>query len=183
MTLVKSIKLPLNTLVPDFTLLSPTGESFSLDTILGKKGCIILFTCNHCPYAIAIWKRVIRLSLWAKSNGINTVAINPNIHPSYPEDSADNMIKKIKEWNISFPYLVDSSQETAKAYQAQCTPDLYLVDQTKSLQYHGQFDDNWQNESQVQQNDLKNAIQNLINNKPISTQQYPSMGCSIKWSQ
>ena len=181
MALIESLKLPLNITVPDFTLLNPTGEKFSLDTLNGKKGSIIIFTCNHCPYAIAIWQRLIRLSYWAKENEINTVAINPNIHPNYPEDSTENMIKKITEWQIPFPYLVDHDQTIAKAYQAQCTPDLYLIDHNKTLQYHGRFDDNWQNESDVQSEDLKNAIQNLLSQQTPLTEQYPSMGCSIKW--
>ena len=181
MALVESIQIPLNTSVPNFSLPAPNGNTISLDNSLGKNGCIIIFTCNHCPYAIAIWKRIIKLSHWAKNEGVTTIAINPNIHPNYPDDSADNMAKKITKWQIPFPYLVDASQDIARDYKAQCTPDIYLINHTKSLQYHGQFDDNWQNESQVQKQDLKEAIQHLISGKPPLTHQLPSMGCSIKW--
>ena len=182
MALTKSLTLPLNTPVPDFSLSSPLGKSYSLNSLMGSKGCIIIFTCNHCPYAIAIWPRIITLSHWAKQNGINTVAINPNIHPNYPEDSPEKMIQKINDWQIPFPYLVDEHQTVAKDYQAQCTPDIYLINNTKQLNYHGRFDDNWQNESAVQTEDLKIAISCMIEKKSIPTTQLPSIGCSIKWN-
>ena len=181
MALVDSISLPLNTRMPDFDLLDPEGNAYSLSSLLGEQGLLIAFTCNHCPYAIAIWGRLIRLSIKAEELGVTTVAINPNIHPSYPEDSPEAMKLKIREWDLPFPYLVDETQDIARAYQAQCTPDLYLLNNKKELVYHGQLDDNWQNEKAVTRYDLNNAIVNLVNGEPISSDQHPSMGCSIKW--
>lgn len=181
MALVESLSLPPNTYVSEFSLPTPNNEFISLSDSLGAKGCLIVFTCNHCPYAIAIWPRLIRLAKWAKQYGISTIAINPNIHPNYTQDSPENMRKLIQEWNLDFPYLVDADQRVARAYQAQCTPDLYLITPTKQLYYHGRFDDNWQNEQQVTSQDLKQAMQHLLDDDLPPAMQYPAMGCSIKW--
>ena len=181
MALVESIKIALGTKMPDFELKDPTGNLFNGNNLYGKKGLLVAFTCNHCPYAQAVWPRLIRLAGFISSLGMNTVGINPNIHPGYPDDAAVKMIEKIKEWGINFPYLVDETQETAQAFQAQCTPDLYLFDAAHRLVYHGRFDDNWQDESKVKRQELKEAIEALASGKPVSEKQYASMGCSIKW--
>jgi len=181
MALLESIDIPLGTTMPDFNLPDPSGKNFSSKNLSGTKGLLVVFTCNHCPYAIAVWPRLIRLAGEAKTLGIATVAINPNIHPNYPEDAPHKMENKITEWGISFPYLIDETQEVAKAYRAQCTPDLYLLDATGKLVYHGRIDDNWKEESKVTKQELKSAIENLAAGKNIDPQQFPSMGCSIKW--
>ena len=148
---------------------------------MGSKGLLVAFTCNHCPYAIAVWPRLIRLAQYAQGLGIHTVGINPNIHPDYPEDAPDKMKEKIKEWGIGFPYLVDNTQKVADAFKAQCTPDLYLYNAAHELLYHGRLDDHWKEETKIKRQELKEAIENLASGKPISSDQYPSMGCSIKW--
>ena len=112
---------------------------------------------------------------------MNTVAINPNIHPDYPEDAPDQMIKKIKEWGIKFPYLVDENQDVAKAFKAQCTPDIFLFSEKQKLVYHGRIDDNWQDESKVTHEELKEALNNHMTGQPQAKNQKPCMGCSIKW--
>jgi len=124
---------------------------------------------------------VIRLGIYAQKSGVNVLAINPNINPDYPDDSPDEMRNKIKEWGIPFPYLIDNTQKTAREFKAQCTPDIYLFDVTQKLVYHGRVDDNWQDESKVTKEELKEAIENLISGKPLTGDQFPSMGCSIKW--
>ncbi|HLA69490.1 MAG TPA: thioredoxin family protein [Bacteroidota bacterium] len=178
---VESIEIPLGTTLPAFQLPDTNGTLHSSDRLLGPKGLLVIFTCNHCPYAKAVWPRSIVLALHAKILGIHTVGINPNIHPNYPEDAPEVMKEKIKEWGISFPYLIDESQNVAREYKAQCTPDIYLFDRNKNLVYHGRVDDNWQDESKVTRNELREAIDNLSSGKPISGKQFPSMGCSIKW--
>lgn len=183
MALTYSTDIPLGTLMPSFELKDPFGKVYRSDELFGEKGLLVVFTCNHCPYAIAVWLRLIRLSKYAKELGINTVAINPNIHPKYPEDAPEKMAQKIEEWGIPFPYLVDETQDTAKAFKAQCTPDIYLFDKDRKLVYHGRIDDNWQDESKVTKQELREAIENLVSGKPINHQQYPSMGCSIKWRE
>ena len=112
---------------------------------------------------------------------VNTVAINPNINPDFPDDSPAKMKEKIKELGIDFPYLVDETQKTADAFRAQCTPDIYLFNKNKELVYHGRIDDNWQNEDKVTREELKEAMNNMAAGRPMDSKQYPSMGCSIKW--
>ena len=181
MALVESLSLELGQVMPDFVLSDPNQASHHRDKLMGENGLIIAFTCNHCPYAIAIWPRLIALSKTAQDQGFGTCAINPNIHPNYPDDQPDQMAKKIQEWQIPFPYLIDETQSIASAYQAQCTPDLYVINTKAELCYHGRLDDHWQDEAHVQQEDLKLALDDLSQGKPVSRTQYPSMGCSIKW--
>jgi peroxiredoxin len=181
MALLESANISPNTIMPSFYLSDPWQKKYSLDDVMGEKGLIIYFTCNHCPYAIGIWDRSIKLATKFKPQGVNTIAINPNIHPHYPEDSVDAMKTKIKTDAITFPYLVDETQNIAKAYKAQCTPDIYVLRADKTLFYHGRLDDNWQNEAAVSSHDLNNAVTNLVENKEVTNTQFPSMGCSIKW--
>ena len=180
---IESIEVPVGTVMPPFDLKDPFGKSATLEGSMGSKGMLIIFTCNHCPYARAVWPRSIRLAKYAKGLGITTVAVNPNIHPEYPDDAPEVMKEKIKEWNIPFPYLIDESQMVAAAYKAQCTPDIFLLDKGKRLVYHGRIDDNWQEESKVKKEELKEAITNLAEGKSASGRQFPSMGCSIKWRE
>jgi len=181
MALLQSILIPLGTKMPGFKLQDPFGKTFDGNDLYGRRGLLLGFFCNHCPYALAVWPRFIQLVDHAKGLHINTVAINPNIHPDYPEDAPDQMIEKIKEWNINFPYLVDESQETARVFKAQCTPDIFLFSNEKKLIYHGRIDDNWQDENKVTREELKEALNNYATGQPVAADQKPCMGCSIKW--
>jgi peroxiredoxin len=181
MASLESLDIPIGTEMPKFTLKDPDGVIQVSDYAFGKKGLLVFFTCNHCPYAKAVWPRMIRLGKYAIGKGINVVAINPNINPKYPDDAPPEMQKKIKEWGIPFPYLIDETQKVARAFDAQCTPDIYLYNSEKKLVYHGRVDDNWQDESKVTKEELKDAITDLSDGKPGATKQFPSMGCSIKW--
>src|SRR6185436_10652693 len=111
MALLESINIPLGIKFNDFTLKDPFAKMFRGSSLFGEAGLLVIFTCNHCPYALAVWPRVIRLADYAQTLKINTVAINPNINPAYPDDAPDKMIKKILELKMQFPYLVDQSQE------------------------------------------------------------------------
>ncbi len=181
MALVDSKPLDLGIQMPTFELVDALGIKVTSAQAMGPKGLIVAFTCNHCPYAIAIWPRLIRLSAHAQSLGINTVAINANIHPEYPEDSPQKMAENVQKWGVDFPYLVDDSQDVAKLYQAQCTPDLYLLDRKMTLVYHGRLDDNWKDEKSVTRHELRAAVEALSEDEEINPDQSPSMGCSIKW--
>ncbi|RAP28487.1 thioredoxin family protein [Candidatus Marinamargulisbacteria bacterium SCGC AG-414-C22] len=183
MVLLESLQLPMGQPMPSFKLESPSKTVYSNSDLMGDKGLIILFTCNHCPYAKAIWGRVIELAKRVQPAGVNTVAINPNINPGYPADSPENMLKLIHDFDLPFPYLVDKDQQIAKEYQAQCTPDIYVVTPDMRLFYHGRLDDNWQNESRVMSQDLLKAVDCLVQNQPSPSPQFPAMGCSIKWLQ
>lgn len=181
MAQLESTNIPLGTKIPKFVLRDPDGVIQVSDYAFGKKGLLIVFTCNHCPYAKAVWPRIIRIGKYAMKHDINVLAINPNINPDYPDDSPDEMGKRIKEWNITFPYLIDEAQKTAHVFDAQCTPDIYLYNSEHKLVYHGRVDDNWQEESKVTKEELKEAITALIKGRPIAEKQIPSIGCSIKW--
>jgi len=181
MALLESILIPLATTMPEFEINDPSGKSYKGSEHFGERGLLVAFTCNHCPYALAVWPRLIRLAKYARGMKINTLAINPNIHPAYPDDSPAKMKEKIKEWGIDFPYLVDESQSVAKSFRAQCTPDIYLFDKDKKLVYHGRIDDNWQDESKITREELKEALNDYASGKGVSSTQRPSMGCSIKW--
>lgn len=181
MALLESVLIPLGTEMPCWNLKDPYGKSYAGETLFGEKGLLVVFTCNHCPYAVAVWPRLIRLAAHAKTLGIETVAINPNINDHYPEDAPVRMKEKIKQWQIPFPYLVDESQDVARSFLAQCTPDIYLFDAAKQLVYHGRIDDNWQDEAKVKKEELRDAIESLAAGDPVSEDQRPTMGCSIKW--
>lgn len=181
MALVASIHVDLGWAMPDFELKSPEGGSCRLSECMGEEGLLVVFTCNHCPYALAVWPRLIRHAHTLRDKGVKTVAINPNIHPDFPEDSADAMKEKIAEWGIDFPYLADETQEVARTFDAQCTPDLYLFDKQGKLYYHGRIDDYWKDEARVSQEELIPAADAMVAGRPAPQPQHPTIGCSIKW--
>lgn len=183
MSLLESLKIPLGTLMPDLRLNDPSGKAFDVDSLYGPRGLLVVFTCNHCPYANAVWPRLIRIGQYAMDNAIGVVAINPNIHPGYPDDAPSKMIEKISQLKIVFPYLVDEQQAVARAFKAQCTPDIYLFDKDKRLVYHGRIDDNWKDESAVTRQELMDALKALVEGRAVETKQFASMGCSIKWRE
>ncbi len=181
MALLESVKIPLGSEMPEFELKDPAGKVYRSHELFGERGLLVAFTCNHCPYAQAVWPRFIRLAQYAKGAKINTVAINPNINPDYPDDSPEKMTEAAQQLGIDFPYLVDADQKTARAFKAQCTPDIYLFGPDRKLVYHGRIDDNWKDESQVTREELKEAINQHASGLPVDAHQMPSMGCSIKW--
>lgn len=181
MALLESIKIPLGSPMPEFTLKDCEGKSYKSDVLYGERGLLVFFTCNHCPYAQAVWPRVIALGKYAKGMKVGTVAINPNINPDFPDDSPAKMREAIHKMGVPFPYLVDEDQSVAKVFKAQCTPDIYLFNKDKQLVYHGRIDDNWKDEDAVTREELKEAMNNMAAGLPQEKRQYPSMGCSIKW--
>ena len=181
MVLLESLQLPMGSDIIDFSLPATDGKTYSLSDFADKKILVIIFMCNHCPYVQAIIDRLIKLQTHYEDQGVQLIGINSNESENYPEDSFDNMKKWVEEIGINFVYLRDESQETAKAYQAQCTPDIYVFDKNRKLAYHGRLDDNWQEPENVQKRELRQAIDALLEDKPVPEEQHPSMGCSIKW--
>lgn len=181
MVLLESTAAELGKEMPDFELVGGKGVVYSRDDVMGANGLLLIFSCNHCPYAIAVWPRLVELARYADGLGIGTVAINPNINPNYPEDAPDKMPAFAEKMGITFPYLADVDQSVARAYDAQCTPDMYLLNAMGELVYRGRIDDNWKDETQVSRQDLREALSGLSSGKPPLFPQYPSMGCSIKW--
>jgi peroxiredoxin len=182
-SLRESINIDIGVKMPQFELRDYSGKLYSSKDLFGEKGLLVVFTCNHCPYAKAIWPRLINLSFEIRGWGVNTVAVNPNINENYPEDSKENMAIMIKDLKIDFPYLVDESQLIAKSFKAQCTPDIYLMDSDNNLFYHGRFDDNWKEPDQVEREELKEAIWSMKRGVKFNSKQNPSIGCSIKWRE
>lgn len=165
----------------DFNLKSVDGKFYSLNNFKDKKVLCIIFMCNHCPYVVAVQQRINQIAKDYADKSFALIGISPNDPVTYPEDSFDNMVIRAKEQGYVFPYLFDETQEIAHAYDAVCTPDIYLYDEKRVLKYRGRIDDNWKDESVVTRKELRMAIDRLLENKPIDFEMIPSMGCSIKW--
>ena len=166
----------------DFRLKDTEGAPFQLSDIRGKRGTLIFFLCNHCPYVIHIRGKLAELTRWAIDNGIGVAGINSNDVRNYPDDSPEKMKIEKKAAGYAFPYLFDETQSIARAYQAACTPDFFLYDKNLKLVYRGQFDDSRpKSDIPVTGKDLKTAMFCLLESKPVSKDQKPSLGCNIKW--
>lgn len=185
MALLLSQTKPRGFQAPNFRLKDTEEQFYSPSDFGDKKGLLVVFTCNHCPYAQAAWPLI--KELYQKyGNDVGFLGINPNDEVTYPDDSFEEMKQKKRAWAIPFPYLRDDTQEVARAYNAQCTPDPYLFKNDPSargfkLFYHGRVNDNWQNPDQVKEKNLEDALNRLITNQSPPENQPPSMGCSIKW--
>jgi thiol-disulfide isomerase/thioredoxin len=183
MSLTPSSMLPLGTEAPDFTLPDPVkGGEKRLAELKSDRGTVVLFICNHCPFVKHVQQKLVDVANEYISKGISFVAINANDVANYPDDSPGKMKDTAEQFGYPFPYLFDESQKVAKAYQAACTPDLYLFDGNLKLVYRGQFDDSRPgNDIPVTGQDLRSAMDHLLQGKPVNSDQMPSMGCNIKW--
>ncbi len=179
MALTPSNMLPLGTKAPDFELLDTKNNKIcSLEELKSTKATVIMFICNHCPYVKHIQRQLVQLTKDYQPKGIAFIAINANDAIKYPEDAPKEMAKH----TYPFPYLYDESQITAKAYGAACTPDFYIFNKDLLCVYRGQLDDSRPgNKIPVTGNSLRAALDNLITEKPVDSNQKPSIGCSIKW--
>lgn len=175
--------LPLGTKAPDFTLLDTiTNKQMNLKELKGLKGTLILFICNHCPFVKHVNSQISQLAKDYKSKAINCIAISSNDVENYPNDAPHFMKQNALEQRFIFPYLYDETQDVAKAYDAACTPDFYVFDDTLKLVYRGQLDDSRpENGIPVTGTDIRYALDCLINNRENTTKQKPSIGCNIKW--
>ena len=182
MALTPSTMLDLGTVAPSFTLADPEGNSFDLSKQQIDRGLLVIFMCNHCPYVIHIREQLVQRIREYQGQGITVVAINSNDYITHPDDSPERMAQDAKKFGYTFPYLVDEDQHVARAYQAACTPDLYLFDQDRKLVYRGQFDSARPgNTTPVSGDDLTAAVAQMLEGKEIQVVQQPSMGCNIKW--
>lgn len=167
---------------PDFRLRNIDGRLLSWADVRGEKGTVVAFICNHCPYVKAIVSRFVRDAAALQADGVGVVAIMPNDTAAYPEDSFENMQVFAAEHGFSFPYLIDEAQETAKAYGAICTPDIFGFDAGGVLQYRGRLDSAGPNAADGNTvPELLNAMRAVADGKAAPSRQNPSMGCSIKW--
>ncbi|MGA0242164.1 MAG: thioredoxin family protein [Candidatus Marinamargulisbacteria bacterium] len=168
---------------PSFSLLSTHHGSVSSDDYKGPQGLLIVFTCNLCPYAMALWDRLIRDAKKIQAMGFGILAINSNNHPDYPDDGWDHMITLSERYALPFPYLWDPDQSVAHQYDAQCTPDNYIVSVDDRLLYRGAYDDDWKNASNVRRPYVMDQLTAISMGTDCedASKWVRSMGCSIKW--
>jgi peroxiredoxin len=166
----------------DFSLPGTDGKAWSLQDCKGENGLLIMFICNHCPYVKAIRERLVRDTRELRELGVNSVAIMSNDPAMYEEDSFENMKKIAKDFDFPFPYLLDESQEIAKAYGAVCTPDFFGYNGSLELQYRGRLDASRKETApENARRDLFEAMKEVAETGMGPKDQIPSMGCSIKW--
>ena len=177
-----STMLPLGTEAPDFTLPDYNGQSVSRDDFRGKKGLLVVFMCNHCPYVKHVAPELAKLGKDYMPKDIGMVGISSNDVDNYPDDSPEKMKEEAAAQGYDFAYLFDGEQTAARDYKAACTPDFYLFDDQLKLVYRGQLDDSRPKEGSVPNGaDLRAAIDALLNGQPMPETQKPSIGCNIKW--
>lgn len=166
----------------DFSLPGVDGKNWSLADCAGEKGLLVMFICNHCPYVKAVIDRIVRDARELKALGVNTVAIMSNDPSEYPEDSFENMQKIAAQRGFDFPYLLDETQQVAKAYGAVCTPDFFGYNADLELQYRGRLDESRKEAASPNaRRDLFEAMKQVAETGQGPEEQIPSMGCSIKW--
>ncbi|MEI6705632.1 MAG: thioredoxin family protein [Methylococcales bacterium] len=169
---------------PNFDLLGVDGKRWTLADCMGGKGLLVMFICQHCPYVRAIHERIIRDTRELKEFGINSVAIMSNDPSDYPDDSYENMQRIAKQFDYSFPYLFDETQEVAKAYGAVCTPDFFGYNADLKLQYRGRLDASRKETAPADTiRDLFEAMKQISATGNGPAEQKVSIGCSIKWRQ
>lgn len=173
----------------DFKLSDANGKMYALSDCVSKnsKGLLVMFICNHCPYVQAISNDLVGTTDRLAKYGIDTVAIMSNNWEEYPEDSPEKMREFQKQCKFNFPYLIDETQEVAKQYGAVCTPDFFGYNKSLELQYRGRFDargrDLLKADSNNQSNQLEQAMLLIAQTEHGPEEQYPSIGCSIKWKE
>lgn len=174
--------LPLGTKAPAFTLPDAANTSHSLSLDGKAPATLVIFMCNHCPYVIHLKKHLSNFCRKYREKGVQIFGINSN-DPGYrSEDGPEGMLSDAKQYDYPFPYLVDESQDVARAYKAACTPDFFLFDRDMKLVYRGQYDASRPgNGKPITGADLGAAIDAVIVGNPVTQKQFPSMGCSIKW--
>lgn len=189
MALTYSLAPTLGTKAPDFNLPAANPEAThdgrppcSLSDFDGTPALVVIFTCNHCPYAIHIEDELLQVARAYQQRGVAFVAISANDADLYPDDGFAAMQRRAAEKDYPFPYLYDASQEVAKAYGAMCTPDLFVYDADRSLVYQGRFDDTRPRQgTPAHGTDLRRVLDAVLAGGTYTGAQHPSMGCNIKW--
>ncbi len=183
MAATPSNMIPLGTKAPQFTLPDTiSGELMSLDELKSDKATVIMFLCNHCPYVQHLNEQLVQVAQEYQSRGVSFIAISSNDVEAYPQDGPKEMKRAAQQLGYPFPYLYDESQDVARSYQAACTPDFYVFDGDATLVYRGQFDDSRpKNDKPVTGQDLRLALDNILEGQPLDLDQKPSIGCNIKW--
>jgi peroxiredoxin len=175
--------MPLGTAAPAFDLPEVMGERIALDALAGAP-LLVMFLCNHCPYVKHVRSELASLGRDYQARGVAVVAISSNDASAYPADSFERMREEKQAAGYSFPYLYDETQDIARAYGAACTPDFFVFDAGRRLVYRGQLDDSRPGNGQpVTGRDLRAALDAVLDGRPASADQRPSLGCNIKWKR
>ena len=173
---------PLGWVPNEFSLKGTDGKFYSLQKILGTKGLVVMFICNHCPYVKAITKQLVEDVKILKENDISSIAIMSNDFETYPDDNYENMKKFSERNNFNFPYVIDETQSVAKNFMALCTPDFFGFDPELKLQYRGRLNDSGKNQTTSNtKRELVGAMLSISNTDISPESQFASIGCSIKW--
>lgn len=167
--------------LPDFKLLSTSGEYITNYDFADKYSLLVVVTCNHCKYSRAYWQRLKKLMVQFEEDNLGMVAVCGNDAAQYPQDSFENMTALARELHLPFPYLHDPSQEFLKQIKATRTPEVYLFNNQRELVYRGAIDDNWENEHGVMQAYLEDAIEYCLDGLEVDYPEIPPVGCSVKW--
>lgn len=180
---IESRMLPIGTRAPDFALLDTvTGTTRSLQELKSGFASVIMFICNHCPYVKHVQEGIVQLARDYLPKGVSFIAISANDAEQYPDDSPEKMKELAEQFHFPFPYLYDETQETAKAYDAACTPDFFIFDGDLKCVYRGQMDSSRpKNDLPVTGRDIRDALDALLQGRSVNLKQTPSIGCSIKW--
>jgi len=175
--------LPLGASMPsaDVKMKSVDGSEIDLAEVEKPAGTLVVFTCNHCPFAKAWESRIVELGNTYAAKGIGVIAINANDPKVAEEDSFDVMQKRAKERGMQFPYAVDATSDLARAFGATKTPEAFLFDKDGKLVYHGAIDDNAHEADKVEKSYLKLALDAVLAGQPVAVQETKSIGCSIKF--
>ncbi|MBK1987862.1 thioredoxin family protein [Sphaerospermopsis aphanizomenoides BCCUSP55] len=183
MVLTASTMLPIGTKAPDFHLPEVvSGEIISLDAFADKKALLFMFICRHCPFVKHIQTELAQLGKDYFNTDLGIVGISANDAQNYPNDAPESLKEMSIELGFNFPLCYDETQATAKAYTAACTPDFFLFDHQRKLVYRGQLDDSRpSNKKPVTGADLRAAIEAVLADQPVTSEQKPSVGCNIKW--
>jgi peroxiredoxin len=164
-----------------FNLPGVDGKEHSLGQYVGKYAVVVIFSCNHCPYVRAWEDRMVQVQNEYANRGVQLIAINSNDAAKYPDDSFARMKERAGEKKFTFPYLHDETQETAHAYGAERTPEVFLFDRGGTLRYHGAIDDNYDDPAAVKRRYLRDALDAVLAEKSISEAETRPVGCTIKW--
>jgi peroxiredoxin len=185
MAITASYNLALGSIAPAFSLPDViSGKTITLESQRSARATVIMFLCNHCPYVKHVNPEIVRIATEYTLKSIAFIGISSNDILQYPEDGPEQMRQVAQELGYTFPYLYDESQEVARAYHAACTPDFYVFDKKFQLIYHGQLDDSRASgQLPLTGKDLRAALDCILDGRPVSEFQRPSIGCSIKWKK
>jgi peroxiredoxin len=164
-----------------FELPGVDGQTHNASAYADRNALVIIFSCNHCPYARAWEDRIVQIQTDYADKGVQLIVISANDAAKYPDDSFPKMQEHAQEKGFNFPYLYDESQEVARAYGAERTPEIFVFDQNRVLRYQGTIDDNYDDPNAVTAPYLRNALDAILSNQTPGVEQTAPVGCTIKW--